>query len=200
MITLETMMTKPWWRARRTRPGETILICKFAWSIFWSNLFARTLFSDNDEWLHAYHPLSIFFFSDIVFPWSNAADHQIHRRKENHQQKETPIEQRPPLRKGNRDFIDNALFWTRSSSHRCWDLKLNGAIHRSLYDLVVSIDEKDIRLFFNSLDISLKTENTSYNVLMKNGKHTPTRNTDGHWKSCIKDATYRLVNYLQADT
>ena len=91
-----------------------------------------------------------------------------------------PIEQRPPLRKGNRDFIDNALFWARSSSHRCWDLKLNGAIHRSLYDLVVSIDEKDIRLFFNSLDISLKTENTSYNVLMKNGKHTPTRNTDGH--------------------
>ena len=26
MMTLETMMTMPWWRASRTRPGETILI------------------------------------------------------------------------------------------------------------------------------------------------------------------------------
>ena len=30
-----------------------------------------------------------------------------------------------------------------------------------------------------------------------NDKHTITRNTAGHWKSCIARATYSLVNYLQ---
>ena len=32
-----------------------------------------------------------------------------------------------------------------------------------------------------------------------NNKHTITRNTGGHWKSCIARATYRLFNYLQED-
>ena len=32
-----------------------------------------------------------------------------------------------------------------------------------------------------------------------NDKHTITRNTDGHWKSCIARASYRLFNYLQED-
>ena len=72
--------------------------------------------------------------------------------KGNHHQQEASLERRPPLRKSHRDFNGNSLFGTRSSSHRCWDLKLKGTIYGSLDDLVVSIDEEDIPLFFNSLD------------------------------------------------
>ena len=140
MMTLETMMTMPWWRASRTRPRETILI--FNVQICIKDILKQFICKNiifRLWWMTSCLPPSQYFFYSQV--------------NGNHHQQETTLEQRPPLRKSHRDFIDNSLFWTRSSSHRCWDLKLKGTIYGSLDDLVVSIGEEDIPLFFNSLDI-----------------------------------------------
>ena len=51
-------------------------------------------------------------------------------------------------------------------------MKLKGTIYGSLDDLVVSVDEEDILLFFNSLDIF-----TSYNVLKRTMTNTPLQET-----------------------
>ena len=52
-------------------------------------------------------------------------------------------------------------------------MKLKGTIYGSLDDLVVSVDEEDIPLFFNSLIFALKTDNTAYNVLKRTMTNTP---------------------------
>ena len=65
----------------------------------------------NDFMLTTISVIFFFFLYDTIYPWSNAADQKIHSWKENQHQQETTLEQRPLLRKGNRDFIHNALFW-----------------------------------------------------------------------------------------
>ena len=143
MMTLETMMTMPWWRASRTRPRETILI--FNVQICIKDILKQFICKNiifRLWWMTSCLPPSQYFFYSQV--------------NGNHHQQETTLEQRPPLRKSHRDFIDNSLFWTRSSSHRCRDSKLKGTLYGSLDDLVVSIDEEDIPLFSNSWYFHLK--------------------------------------------
>ena len=55
--------------------------------------------------------------------------------------------------------------------------------------------------FLTLLIFSLKLDKTSYNVLKRRITNTPLHETqiDGHRKSCLARATYRLVNYLQAE-
>ena len=65
----------------------------------------------NDFMLTTISVIFFFFLYDTIYPWSNAADQKIHSWKENQHQQETTLEQTPLLRKGNKDFIHNALFW-----------------------------------------------------------------------------------------
>ena len=59
MMTLETMITMPWWRASRTRPGETILIphigCVISQGVFLKfclNLLLSLFFGTHVENIH----------------------------------------------------------------------------------------------------------------------------------------------------
>ena len=89
IMTLEMMMTMPWWRASRTKPGETILIFNEQICIkdIWKQFICKNIISRLIWMTSCLPPSQYFFFYSQV--------------KGNHHQQETTLEQRPPLRKSH---------------------------------------------------------------------------------------------------
>ena len=141
MMTPETMMTVSWWRASRTRPGETILnfLCANMRQAYFKAIYLHEHHSP-----HVMNDFMLTTISVIFFTQHHISLIKCCRPSNSRVKGKSPPTTNNPWTKGrpyekvirlynvkiilhysNIGFIDNALFWTPSSSHRKYFILFN---------------------------------------------------------------------------